>query len=584
MTSRIAEERGAPLDAVARPARPRDRLFALIRPERGQLWIIFTYASVSGLLTLAVPLAVQALVNTIAFEGIMQPVVVLSLMLFGAIAFMGLLQALQAFTVEIMQQRLFVRVATDLAYRLPRVQTEVFDAAHGPELVNRFFSVFTVQKAAGLLLMDGLSLVLQTVIGLTLLAFYHPVLLEFDLALIAAIALVLFGLGRGATATSIQESKAKFAAAAWLEEIARDPRVFKAGHAAAFALERADALALHYVTARRAHYRVVFRQLIGLLALQAVASSLLLGVGGWLVVQRQLTLGQLVASEFIVAAVVAGLVKLAKHLETYYDLLASVDKLGHLVELPLERSGGVVPAAPARPAGITLKGATYRLASGVAIVDGLNWAVQPGARVGIVGAHGAGKSMLADLLTGLRTPASGAIELDGVDLRDLALGPLREQIMGLRPGGVIAGTVADNLTLGRPGFELSRVRAALEAVGLWDEVQALELGLGTEVVSGGLPLSPQEASRLALARAIAWQPRLIVIDEAFDGLDADNRARVLDAFFRPDAPWTLVVFTRRAEVMARCDDLFAIAHGRLSPIPPPGQKRPKAQPKRSPGP
>ncbi|MFN3431067.1 MAG: peptidase domain-containing ABC transporter [Candidatus Sericytochromatia bacterium] len=582
--TRSAAAASAPLDAIAQPAAPRARLFALVRTERGQLWIILAYAGVSGLLTLAVPLAVQALVNTIAFESMMQPIIVLSLLLFVAIAFMGLLQAIQAFTVEVMQQRLFVRVATDLAYRLPRIQAEVFDQAHGPELVNRFFSVFTVQKAAGLLLMDGLSLVLQTVIGLTLLAFYHPVLFEFDLALIAAIALILFVLGRGATRTSIHESKAKFAAAAWLEEIARDPMLFKAGHAANFALQRADALALGYVEARKTHYRVVFRQLIGLLALQAVASALLLGVGGWLVVQRQLTLGQLVASEFVVAAVVAGLVKLAKHLETYYDMLASVDKLGHLVELPLERSGGAAPAASSRPAGLALTGVAYRPGGGAAVVDGLDWAIEPGARIGIVGAHGSGKSMLADMLTGLRVPSSGAVELDGVDMRDLELGALREQITCLRPGGIVAGTVLENLALGRRGVDLSHARTALEAVGLWEEVQALDAGLDTPLVPGGLPLSPQEASRLSLARAIAWQPRLIVIDEALDGLDAENRARVLDGFFRPDAPWSLVVFTRQTEVMARCDALFALARGQLTPIQPPDAKRGKAASKRTPRP
>jgi ABC-type bacteriocin/lantibiotic exporter with double-glycine peptidase domain len=394
------------------------------------------------------------------------------------------------------------------------------------------------------------------------------------------VAFVLFVLGRGATPTSVAESKAKFAAAAWLEELARDPVLFKASSAARYALERTDTLALGYVKARRTHYRVVFRQLIGLLTLQALATSLLLGLGGWLVVQRQLTLGQLVASEFVVAAVVAGLVKLAKHLETYYDLLASVDKLGHLVELPLERQGGNQPAPSTRPASVALKAVSYHHGGGALLFDALSWHVQPGARIGVVGAIGTGKSMLADLLAGVRMPSQGAVELDGIDMRDLDLPAMRDAVLRVRPGGIFEGTIWDNLTLGRSGLDLASARHALGAVDLWEEVQKLDDGLQTMLAPSGHPLSPQEANRIALARAIAWSPRLIVFDEALDGLDAQCRAHVLDAFFRADAPWTLVVFTRQPEVMARCQSVYALAHGRLSPVTAPGNGRSKGEARR----
>ncbi len=201
-------------------------------------------------------------------------------------------------------------IVTDLGYRLPRVHVESFDRNHGPELVNRFFDVLTVQKAGATLLHDGIAVILQTMIGLLILAFYHPLLLAFEVVLVISITFVLFVLGRGGVRTAIIESKAKYAVAASLEEIARHPLSFKQAGGPELARGRADALAASYVEARRKHYRVVFRQIVSSLAMQVFAATVLLTLGGWLVIHGQLTLGQLVAAELIVSIVLASFAKL----------------------------------------------------------------------------------------------------------------------------------------------------------------------------------------------------------------------------------------------------------------------------------
>src|SRR5690606_22201392 len=112
------------------------------------------------------------------------------------------------------------------------------------------------------------------------------------------------------------------------------------GHGPAYVAARADALTNEWLERRRRHWRVVFRQLTSALALQVFASAALLGLGGWLVLSRQLSLGQLVAAELIVTSVVAGVAKLGKSIESYYDLAAAADKLGHLIDLELVRTHG----------------------------------------------------------------------------------------------------------------------------------------------------------------------------------------------------------------------------------------------------
>lgn len=290
---------------------PLSRLLEWLHTERRDLWVAVIYSAAVGLLSLVVPVATQAVVNTIAFGTLLQPLVYLTLAVLLALGTSALLQAMRFWVVELIQCRMLVRVASTVVDRLLRARIEAFDREHGPELVNRFFDVVTVQKSAASLLVEGLSIFMQTVIGMILLGIYHPWLLAFDALLVGAIAMVLGPMGRGAIRTSIEESKAKYSLVAWLEEIARHPVTFKSERGSRYALDRANGLVSRYLKERARHFRILMRQKAGFLTLQAIASSLLLGVGGWLVIHRQLTLGQLVAAELIVSLVVSGFSKFA---------------------------------------------------------------------------------------------------------------------------------------------------------------------------------------------------------------------------------------------------------------------------------
>lgn len=536
---------------------PLRRLMQLVRPDRADLWSILVFGALVGGLTLATPVAVQQLVNSVALGGLMQPVVVLALLLLAVLAFAATLTALQAYVAEIVQRRIFVRVAADLAHRLPRVRLEAFDRQHGPELVNRFFDVMTVQKLGAILLLDGVALALQTLIGLLVLSFYHPLMLAFSVILVAGIAVVALVLGRGAVPTAIAESRSKYAVAGWLEEIARHAPELKTTGAARFAVERADVLAREYLRARSAHYRIVFRQLAGALGLQVLASSALLGLGGGLVIAGQLTLGQLVASELIVTAIVASFAKLGKHLENFYDLLAAVDKLGHLFDLPLERDDGMVPAAGSAGIALVFRNVSFDYGDRH-VIDNLDFDVGAGERVALIGPTGSGKSTVLDLILGLRSPSAGYIALDGVDLRELRLDALREQIVRVGGAEIIEGTVEDNVRMGRGHVTALTIRDALAAVGLLDPVLKLPDGLHTYLSTNGQPLSKGQAMRLDLARAIAGRPRLILLDETMNGLDEESRRIALEALFADNAVWSLLVASASEEIVARCDRVVRI--------------------------
>jgi putative ABC transport system ATP-binding protein len=543
---------------------PTQRLRKLVSLERDDIWVVVIYAIAVGLVSLAVPIAVQALVNTVAFAGLLQPLVVLVVLVFIGLLGAGALRTLQARVIEVLQQRLFVRAAHDASRGLTRAHIDAFQDHHGAELMNRFFDIVTVQKAVAAILVDGLSVVLQAAIALLLLAFYHPALLAFDVFLILAISFIVFGLGQNGPSTAIKESKTKYSVAAWLEEVASSTRAFKSPGAAELAFGRADALATEYVHARRKHFKVLLRQIISSYVLQALAVSGLLGLGGWLVMQGQLTLGQLVAAELIVTSVVAGLTKFGKYLETFYDLVASIDKLGAIEDLEAERADGVERRPGEGPASLSLEGLSFSVGAGRPVVEDVTLDIQAGQHVAVLGGDASGKSTLVDLIYGLRAPSTGRVVLDGLDIRTLALGDLRKDVAIAGHPELFDGTLMENVCMGRPGLHAEDVALALEIAALDHDAASLEGGLTTPLGHAGRALTASQAARLMIARAVLARPRLLVIDEVLDGLDDETVTRVVERLERSVSFASLLVFTSRREIARKFSRVARLRGGRLT--------------------
>ncbi|MFN5804482.1 MAG: ATP-binding cassette domain-containing protein, partial [Opitutia bacterium] len=283
-----------------------------------------------------------------------------------------------------------------------------------------------------------------------------------------------------------------------------------------------------------------------------LASSALLVVGGSLVLSQQLTLGQLVAAELIVSAVVASIAKLGKQFEAWYDALAAVDKLGHLVDLETERVDGDVPAAESSAgAAVSVRALRHAYPGGREVLRSLDFDVAAGGRLAVTGPQGSGCSTLLDLLAGMREPSGGAILVDGLDLRAWSLEALRSKVMLLRSQDIFNGTVADNVGLALPGVGMEQVQAALARAGLLDDVLAMPQGLATPLVTGGLPLSSRQRNRLLVARALLLRPRLLLLDELLDGLDPATSGAMLDIILDPACDWTVVAATRDPAVASR---------------------------------
>lgn len=543
---------------------PWHRIGSWLSYERGNFWVAVIYSIAIGLLSLALPLATQTLVNTVAFGSLMQPLLVLSVLLATFLLFSAILQILRQYVVEMIQRRVFVRVASDSADRILRAQASAFDGVHAPELVNRFLEVVTVQKSAAILLVDGLSIVMQTLFGLALLAVYHPFLALIDFFLILGIFLVIVPLGRGAVVTAVKESKAKYEIVAWMQEIGLHLNVFKSGEGTGFALDKMNGLVNEYLNYRGKHFRILLRQISGSLVLQVIASSLLLGVGGFLVINRELTLGQLIASELVLTLVVSNFAKFGKHLESYYDMAAAVDKLSYITDLPEEQLEGAPLPNTKEGASLDVHNLSFAYPGQPPLFDNLCLSVRSGERIGFMASSGDGKSTLIDLIWALRRQSGGRIDIDGHDLRDIEFRDLRSTVAVVRYNEVFRGTIAENVAMGRSGVGAQEVRRALSLAGLLETVSALPEGANTQVSTYGLPLSHGQSMRLALARAIAGNPRLLILDEVLDQVDEPTmRAQLIANLFSRSMPWTVIVATENPDILAHCDRVVEIRDRRI---------------------
>ena len=380
----------------------------------------------------------------------------------------------------------------------------------------------------------------------------------FDLFLLSAIGVIIFVLGRGAVSSAVKESKHKYYMAAWLEDIARCRNAFRNEGGAEFALERADRMIQQYLNARRSHFRIVMRQVLFALGLQAVASTVLLGLGGWLVVSGELTLGQLVAAELIVTVIVGSFAKFGKHMESFYDLLASVDKLGVLFDLPTERKDGMLAIDVSEPVSVELDAVSYAWPGQPKIIDGVSAEIEKGESIAVLGGAGSGKSTLIDLISGLRNPTAGKLTIDGFNPRDLRPDVLRSRVALARGDDLFHATVEENVHLHNEGVSATDVRNVLNSIGLLDPVLNLQDGCNTMLTSEGTPLSESQRRMVGLARAAICRPGLLLVDGALDTLGKHELDRCADFLQSDERPWTLIVATAREDVAVRFKRIISL--------------------------
>lgn len=531
----------------------------ILGSEKRDIWYVAVYALLSSLLGLAVPLSSQAIVNAVALGVFNRQLLVLCSVVLVALLILAIISVLERFVVDLIQRRLFVRTAFDIVWRLPLLQRNTEADSYAPELVNRFFDVMTVQKSLGKFLLEGINAILVLTTGLILLAIYHPVFLIYDVLFLLFVPILVFVLGRNAVPTAVQVSKKKYQAAAWLEDVARTYLAFKVIGASGYAFDRMDDIAGKYVTAKHAHFRIVARQIFGSYIFKALATVGILAVGGVLVLEQQMSLGQLVAAEIVIILIIGAIEKLILQFDSYYELMAALEKLSNVIAQPIEENGSIVLPGSG-PVRVELD--QVKLHFGIPLLHAVSFSVEPAQHVSLVGRSGAGKSTVLHLIAGLLKPEAGTVKVNNIDTRNADLTSLRSRIGMVFPEDqIIEASIRDNILMGRELPE-EQLQWAISLMRLENDINSLPHGLATVVSSSGQELSFGMRRRILFARMIVHKPDLLLIDEAFEGIEDSTKLAIVADLFQYRG-WTIINVSHDPEVIKRTDFVMVLVNGAI---------------------
>ncbi|MEO7363625.1 MAG: ABC transporter ATP-binding protein, partial [Gemmatimonadaceae bacterium] len=512
------------------------------------------------------PVSVGAIVGLVQGGLRLQPVLLLIAYVVVGTLVSGGLQVLQLGVVERIQQRVFTRMALEFSYRLPRIRYRVAMNTDLPEGMNRLFEAVLIQKSLSKVLLDSSQAALTVLAGLLALTLYHPYFALFGVLLLAVLGIILRVWGKQGLKTSLNESKYKYRAVHWLEEQARAYHAFKFSAQSGLGMRRMDDILVKYLASRRAHFLILARQFGSVVVLRAVTVGSFLVLGTQLVISRQISLGQFVAAELVIVTVLLAVEKLMFAMSSVYDLLTSAEKAGHIADLTIDENGEL--PLPEFPQGIAaqLRGVTYRyLNSHTNALSGMTLEIASGERLGISGDEGSGSTTLLRLLGGLLDDAEGVILMDGVPLRALDKQALREQTgQFLATAEVFDGTVEENITMGRASISRAMVLQAIADVGLARDIESLPQGLITQLGGDAQRLPNRVALKLLFARAIAGNPRLLLIDDLFQNLSVDDRAQLTAVLVDRTRQWTLAVVSRDPAMLAAMNRVVTLKHGQIT--------------------
>ena len=540
------------------------RFFNLLKVDKQEIKSIYTYALFNGLVTLSLPLGIQAIINLLTAGQVSTSWIILVLLVIAGIALTGILQIMQLSVSENLQQKIFTRSAFEFAYRIPRMKMEEIDKTYMPELVNRFFDTLSIQKGLSKILLDFSSASLQVVFGLILLSFYHPFFILFSFLLVIIIYLIFRFTAPQGLKTSMTESKYKYEVAHWLEELARTLETFKLAGKSPLPLSKTDDKVEGYLVSRRAHFKTLMIQYINLVAFKVVIAAALLLMGGLLVINQQMNIGQFVASEIIIILVLASVEKVILSMETIYDVLTAIEKIGHVTDIPLDRETGIkMNLKNDENLSVHINELTYRFRDEKdAILTNIKLDISSGEKFCISGYNGSGKSILLQIIAGLYEDFSGSLSYNKIPLGNWNKEELHSLIGdSLSKEDIFKGTLLENITLANPDVSLEEARKIAEIVGLTDFIESKADGYNTDLISEGKNLAKSIRLKIMLARCLVGNPKLILLENNFNLLNEDDKKRFLDYVLAKKS--TVVAISNDPIVASQFDRVAVLEKGKV---------------------
>ena len=505
------------------------RLLDLVKKDKRDVYSIYLLSILAGIVSLSLPLGIQTIIGFVMAGSLSTSIVILIVLVLIGTFLSGFLQIKQLEFIEKIEQKIFVRYALEFGSKLPHLNIEKLDSHYLPELVNRFFDVPTLQKSLHKLLVDIPAALFQILLGTLLLSFYHPLFIAFGIVLLLIVIVVLKTTSAKGFETSIYTSDYKYNVVSWLEDIARSIKTFKFGRESMININRTDNISAKYIDARTKHFKILKIQFWSLVAFKLLITAAMLILGVVLLINQQINIGQFIAADIVIIAIMASIEKLIGNMDQVYEALTAVEKLNKVIGSELEKGGSLKLSSANQGLSVVFDAVSFSYPDTGLVFEQLNFGLNSGEWMLITGKSGSGKSTILRLLSGTFTDFKGKIFVDGLPIKNYDLHNLRSN-MGMLFGqlDLFSGTLLQNITLDNPNIDLEKVKDMTCMVGLDEYVKDQEYGFDAMIDPMGKRLPAIVKNQILLCRALIMPSKLYILEDPFGCLKDKNTVAVID--------------------------------------------------------
>ncbi len=541
------------------------RFWSLLKKDRKEIRNIYIFAILSGILSLGLPLGIQSIINFIQLGQLSASWMVLVGLVVLAIGFAGVLNIYQMRITENLQQRIFTRSAFEFADRLPKINMSELLERYAPELTNRFFDTLTIQKGLSKLLLDFTAASLQVVFGLILLSMYHSFFIILGVFLVGLLLVIIRYTANRGFVSSMEESKSKYKIANWLLEIAHARVSFKmAGHNRLH-INKTDKYLNDYLNAREKHFKVLVQQYSFLIAFKVIIALTLLLVGGLLVLNQQMNIGQFVASEIIILLVLSSVEKIILSIDIVYDVITAIEKVGEVTDLKLENTGGRHPNFENDQGyRIKLNNISYQPHCYIApILTNVSINIQSNEIISFVSDSSVSPNTLFSLIGGLYDTNEGSLSVNDLPITNIDKISLRDSIGTiLQQDKLIHASLLENISFGREKVSINNIMAVAKQVGLDRDLEIFKSGFDTMINPEGHFIPEEVVQKILLVRAIVHQPKLLLIENPTDRMKEKCIQSFIDSI-QTLKNCTVLLSTSDDEILKKSSRIICIKNGHI---------------------
>jgi ABC-type bacteriocin/lantibiotic exporter with double-glycine peptidase domain len=515
-------------------------------------------------MSLGLPLGIQMIINFIQLGQVSTSWFILVGLVVVAIGFTGVLNIYQLRITENLQQRIFTRSAFEFSDRIPKIKMEILLKRYAPEITNRFFDTLTIQKGLSKILIDSSAAILQIVFGLILLSFYHSFFIFLGLVLISLLIFIIRTTSKKAFHSSMEESTHKYKIANWLDEITQARLSFKMAGYSLFNLNQTDKTVNNYLSARERHFKILVQQYGYLIVFKVIIALALLIVGGLLVINQQMNIGQFVAAEIIILLILNSVEKLILSLEVFYDVMTSIEKIGQITDLPIENSSGAKFEDSNAPIDLKISDLSFSFPTYQhPILEDVSLQIKPNERVCFVSDSSISTNVLFCLICGIYEFQKGTIALNDVPLLNIEKNSFRHNIGTFLPQDqFVNATIFENIAFGRAEVDLkivSQISTKLDMTQFIDQITEKY----NAVINPERNMLPNDIStKILLARALVSNPAILLLEDPTSGFNP-KQTTFISNYLKGINNSTILMASFEDEIHRISDRIIEIKEGKI---------------------